>query len=238
MRRLLSVLILCGLVIGMTVAQEDDFQDELDLFGSTEDVSHIVTQNADSGTITALENGQYEISLVGVPETTSVFEVDLPAIITYNTADLASDWAGAVAAAETDEATIAALAELNISNNLLSLILRDAAYDLETMTMTYTVDIVFYLPEITEAELDLEAIEAEAEKSDLPESFDAAILTISATETFWSNLRESAVTRLDDVRATFASCDDAQKQLDDLLTNNGSRSDIFAARAYIRQRCT
>lgn len=240
MKRVIIALIWMLGAVSMVNAQ-DNVQGELEIFGSTAEVSHIFTQTAMSGSFEALDSGRYNLTLVGIPERTTIFEVSPPGAITYNTAELATDWTTALnTTSDMDDMLFAAEAELDIDGNYVLMVLYGMSYDIDAEALTYEVEVLQYVPAITDSNFDLTALTADAEKAQLPQTFDAATITISATESVWDSLQNGAEVRLDAIRAQPAGCDDAYKTLEELRDQEQTpdvRRQIAVTRGYIRVNC-
>ena len=232
-RRLLFILLL--IPFATLYAQTDDTQGDIDIFGSAFEAAYVFNQAATGGSLTALEANVYELQLTGIPAELDIMKVNPPGLLTYVTENLAQDWTNAIQNSS-DEDVTQVLAELDINGDTVVMALQSASYDAATETMTYTGEVVQYIPFAANQEFNLESATADLEKADMPATFEAVTLTISASAQFWSSLQSGANFRLAAIRSNdHPQCEGVRgilgglmASLDDILSNEPTNSEGIA----------
>jgi hypothetical protein len=249
-RRLLFMLLL--IPFGTLYAQTDDTQGDIDIFGSAFEAAYVFNQAATGGSLTALEDNVYELQLTGIPAELDIMKVTPPGLLTYVTENLAQDWTNAIQNASDDTVT-QVLAELDINGDTVVMALQSASYDVATETMTYTGEVVQYIPFAANQEFNLANATADLEKADIPTTFEAVTLTISASAQFWGSLQGGANFRLAAIRSNdhpqcasvrdilaelTSTLDDVRNSEADAATIATLRQQINYAESWLEANCS
>ena len=226
--KILRLFLLGCFLLPFAIHAQDDIQGEIEIFGSTYDAAYVFNQDATGGTLTETEDGLYELQLTGIGTETQIIKVSPPGSIDYATENLASDWTNAIDNA-TDETVTQVLGELDINGDTVVIALYSASYDAETETITYTGEIVQFIPFAPNEAFNLSNATSGLDKADIPAEFGEASLTISASAAFWNSLQTGADFRTVDIRSgENAQCDEARDVLTDL---NAQLDDVDAGDA-------
>jgi hypothetical protein len=231
-KRLLFILLLIPFA---TLYAQEDTQGDIDIFGAAFEAAYIFNQAATGGTLTPLEGNLYELQLTGIPAELDIMKVNPPGLLTYVTENLAQDWTNAIQNAGDADVT-QVLAELNTNGNTVVMALDSATYDAATETMTYTGEVVQYIPFAANQEFNLENATADLEKAEIPTTFEAVTLTISASAEFWGSLQNGANFRLAAIRSNdHPQCESVRgilaeltTTLDDTLSSEADKAETIA----------
>ena len=239
LKRLLIFLSIMLLIAALTVAQDDDVEGDIELFGNTnEAISYLITQEATFGDLQVVDDvdGRYTLILGDIGDQTDVIQVSPPGILSYSTANLATMWQAARAVQAENDLTTQVEAELNVGGDVILLIITGASYDTAEDIMQYDVQVVDYIPSLAGVAFDLSAITAEdeASKRNVPTELDDPTLTISLSENFWRSLNTGVSIRNADFRMSEnAACQEARDSLQEL----SNQRDIARVRSWITSNC-
>ncbi len=190
--RVLILVLLVALLAPMTVSNAQD--GEGDPLVAVE-ISAVYFQSAASGSLVDNGNDTYTLTLNEVgPSILWLASMPAPKIQELNLEPFAASWA-----ASPDLSAEAALSAAGVD---VELTLSAPSYDAEANSITYVATVVSYAA-------------VDGSKADLPESFDAANLSIAWSFDFQGGLVAGTMVRYEGVRATPEQCAAAQQSWND-----------------------
>lgn len=232
MKPLRALFVLFALFSSIAVMAQGDVQGERALFGSSVDVAYVFYQEATSASISLTETELVRFTLTEVAPEVLVIQTTPPSALSYNVADLATDWqaqllTGANQAVNPYEAE----AEIRHQDGTFFVTIVGIAYDASTQVLDYTARINQYLPKLNGLAFDLAYATANIK---YPTEWGRTQVSISGSALFWDGLQVAQETGLGAIRfGGDAECVQAFETLRDLSatlkTTQASYDALFAS---------